>query len=63
MIQELDPNSMRTVLCLTKMDLYTEIGLKQKIDNCLLDYELDESNFFMIRNRTQEEMNQNMTLE
>ena len=54
--QDIDVDGERTVLCLTKMDTYTDIGLKRKIQNILDDYKFDQNNIFMIRNRNQKEM-------
>lgn len=48
----LDEFGLRTILCLTKMDQYHEIGLKNKLNQYLNDYNIEQDNFFMIRNRT-----------
>lgn len=45
------------------MDLFREINLKKKIQKYLEDYHLDEGNFFMIRNRKQEEIENNVSNE
>lgn len=53
--KKIDPNGQRSILCLTKMDQYKEKGLNKRINDYLNKKGfIDEDNFFMIRNGTQE---------
>ena len=60
---EYDKNAKRTVLCLTKVDQHHEKGLRDKIENAIEMMNINPENLFLVRNRTQEEIENNLSMQ
>lgn len=55
MSRELDPNSERTLMCITKADQHTDPGLLEKVTGATLKMSLPQEHVFCVRNRSQPE--------
>ena len=60
---DFDRNSDRTILCVTKIDQYIEKGFQGKINDALKTLNINPNNLFLIRNRTQEEVEMKSSIE
>ena len=60
---EFDEDAMRTIVCITKIDQHKEKGLKSKIDYALKTLKINENHLFLIRNRTQDEILNQVSIE
>lgn len=60
---EYDSKTERTIVCITKIDQHKERGLRDKINYGLKALNINSNNLFLIRNRTQEEIRSELSIE
>ena len=60
--RELDPTGDRTMICVTKVDQHKEDGLSDKIHSAIDMMKLDPEHVFAVRNRSQQENNDQVPL-
>lgn len=61
--KQVDPTGSNTLLCLTKVDLYQDIGFDKKIQNYMEKLNINKHNLFLIRNKKQIEIENQISFE
>eukprot|EP01084_Bolivina_argentea_P279219 477337_1 len=60
--KQVDPERKRTLLILTKIDMYTDSGLTNKFNTLITKENFPKTRVFLVRNRTQKENEEEIPL-